>query len=492
MNKNKTKKIGGDTTDIIEPGVTIKRETLSGNINNGNIKDVIFIDVLFKDINIDNIDFKNNTFQSVIFRKNKMTSVRFINCLHTPSFFNNSQLENVSFINNNINELEFNNCDLHYCNFTQDKMENVTFIDCDLTDSDFKNTNLNNSTFINCNFTGVSFNENFDISLTRILKPRKLSDSRLPEELQEIIIRLNNVLYPNSPYNSSVVTDSSSYKSSSETLINNNNDNNNDDDDYEIDPAFFAYEQPPPYNPDYLRKLLQRSHIIIKPYKKSKNNLFEKNPSIYDVITMEDTKLCEYINDPNNLIFIYNKDTYLLNKQNLRDPITTNSLDFNKIIYQCKKIDEAATPRESNLKGEPQLSMDLFGIHGVMIPLSHVDSIINNDHQIYIIDKCNSNTPVPIASLKTILSGSIISANHCQALVPIKSCSVSYVDKKWLTKKCLTRCPKGTRRNKKTGDCDKKETTKETTKKTRCPNGTRRNKKTGECEEKNKTNFFSL
>jgi hypothetical protein len=39
------------------------------------------------------------------------------------------------------------------------------------------------------------------------------------------------------------------------------------------------------------------------------------------------------------------------------------------------------------------------------------------------------------------------------------------------------RCPNGTRKNKKTGNCEKK------TKK-RCPNGTRKNKKTGNCEKK--------
>ena len=40
------------------------------------------------------------------------------------------------------------------------------------------------------------------------------------------------------------------------------------------------------------------------------------------------------------------------------------------------------------------------------------------------------------------------------------------------------RCPKGTRKNKKTGDC---EPIKEST---RCPKGTRKNKKTGKCESK--------
>ena len=43
------------------------------------------------------------------------------------------------------------------------------------------------------------------------------------------------------------------------------------------------------------------------------------------------------------------------------------------------------------------------------------------------------------------------------------------------------RCPKGTRRNKKTGNCEKKTTTTNNSK--RCPKGTRRNKKTGNCEK---------
>jgi hypothetical protein len=44
----------------------------------------------------------------------------------------------------------------------------------------------------------------------------------------------------------------------------------------------------------------------------------------------------------------------------------------------------------------------------------------------------------------------------------------------------MKRCENGTRRNKKTGNCEKKV-------KKRCENGTRRNKKTGNCENKNKT-----
>ena len=56
--------------------------------------------------------------------------------------------------------------------------------------------------------------------MTRILRPKNLSNSRLPEELQEVIIRVNNTLYPN--YNSSEFTTDSP---SSETLINRINSN---------------------------------------------------------------------------------------------------------------------------------------------------------------------------------------------------------------------------------------------------------------------------
>ena len=45
----------------------------------------------------------------------------------------------------------------------------------------------------------------------------------------------------------------------------------------------------------------------------------------------------------------------------------------------------------------------------------------------------------------------------------------------------ISRCPNGTRRNKKTGNCEKKT---ENKKLSRCPKGTRRNKKTGNCENK--------
>lgn len=58
--------------------------------------------------------------------------------------------------------------------------------------------------------------------------------------------------------------------------------------------------------------------------------------------------------------------------------------------------------------------------------------------------------------------------------------------------KSKTRCPNGTRRNKKTGHCEANGTKKNSPikrsspikTKTRCPNGTRRNKKTGNCEAK--------
>lgn len=46
------------------------------------------------------------------------------------------------------------------------------------------------------------------------------------------------------------------------------------------------------------------------------------------------------------------------------------------------------------------------------------------------------------------------------------------------------RCPNGSRRNKKSGNCEKTSEKTKTSKK-RCPNGSRRNKKSGNCIKKN-------
>ena len=50
----------------------------------------------------------------------------------------------------------------------------------------------------------------------------------------------------------------------------------------------------------------------------------------------------------------------------------------------------------------------------------------------------------------------------------------------------MHRCPNGTRRSKKTGNCESK-----SSRKTRCSNGTRRSKKTGNCESKSSKKTIS-
>ena len=56
-------------------------------------------------------------------------------------------------------------------------------------------------------------------------------------------------------------------------------------------------------------------------------------------------------------------------------------------------------------------------------------------------------------------------------MIPRKSIRLAKKEKK-------PRCPKGTHRNKKTGNCEKKSMQS----RKRCPNGTRRSKKSGKCE----------
>lgn len=464
-----------------QPNSEYSSTTITGPLYDKNISLVSFKDIAFQKVDFNTIDLKNCNIVDSDFFDSDFSSVRFMTSLLKNISFSKSRLINVIFSNNIIENtsnsftqgtIEFSNCLLHNCIFKEDEMDGVIFEKCDLTDCDFSRANLKNTTFIDCDFTGVSISNSFDLSFTRILNPIHLSKSRIPRDIQQQIKNINITIGTevSSPLPSTISPSSPSdspplfippYPSFPSTPS-----------DSTLDNIMVTFDQ--------IRTLLQRSHLRVKPYQKTKGKLFkDKNPSVYDVITMEDTQLCEYIKDPNNLIIFYEGIPHLLTRKNLSDPIDMKSLDINKIVFQCKKLDNAFTPRRSNITGEPQLSMDLFGIHGVMIPLSYLDFIINNTFQIYVIDKCSRKSQVPIASLNTILGGNVVSANHCQALVPIKSCNIFHIENKWLERKC-TNPRRATRKTKNTEDNNNKNTTR----RPRCPNGTRRNKKTGLCEDK--------
>lgn len=186
---------------------------------------------------------------------------------------------------------------------------------------------------------------------------------------------------------------------------------------------------------------LQREKITIN---KSDINPF---PTVgmtgHDVIMMEDVKYCDYIKeDPNNLLFIFDKQVAMINRSQIEGFIANETLDESKIVYQCKQTDMAFIARQENIISGPTLNMDIIGLFGVMIPLNYLDEVVNQPHQIFIVETNNNRSKNPIASLNTRLatedeSGqAVVSANHCQVEVSIKLGQLGYIENNVLEQEC--------------------------------------------------------
>jgi len=201
----------------------------------------------------------------------------------------------------------------------------------------------------------------------------------------------------------------------------------------------------------------------------------------HDVIMMEDVKYCDYIKeDPNNLLFIFDKQVAMINRSQIQGFIANETLDESKIVYQCKQTDMAFIARQENIISGPTLNMDIIGLFGVMIPLEYLDEVVNQPHQIFIVETNNNRSKNPIASLNTRLatedeSGqAVVSANHCQVEVSIKLGQLRYIENNVLEEECAKSGGKkriSRRKKEKKGGKSK---------------GSRKNKKTKKYKTKNK------
>jgi len=227
---------------------------------------------------------------------------------------------------------------------------------------------------------------------------------------------------------------------------------------------------PPPQHSrpqtDNMTRLLVRDKVSLE---KSENNPFTGlKLTRFDPILQENVQLCDYVNndedkDKDNLLFIFNGQVAMIEKSRIKGFISQNTLDKNKIIYQCKKTDQAFQPRDENIVGGPALNMDIIGLFGVMVPLSYLDEVVNGKHQIFVVESTNANKTMPIASLNTRLGGNVVSSNHCQAEVAIQVSKLSYVDNDVL----IGMCKKGGKRKSKKRTKKSKRRTKKSNKKFR-------------------------
>jgi len=226
---------------------------------------------------------------------------------------------------------------------------------------------------------------------------------------------------------------------------------------------------PPPQHsipqPDNMTRLLVRDKVSLE--KSVKNPFIGLELTRYDPILLETVQLCDYVkNDKENLLFIFNRQVAMIEKSRIQGFISQDTLDKNKITYQCKKTDQAFKPRDENIVGGPALNMDIIGLLGVMVPLSYLDEVVNGKHQIFVIESTSANKTMPIASLNTRLGGNVVSANHCQAEVAIQVSKLSYVDNDVL----IGMCKKGGKRKSKRTTKKSKRTTKKSKRTTKKSN----------------------
>jgi hypothetical protein len=133
---------------------------------------------------------------------------------------------------------------------------------------------------------------------------------------------------------------------------------------------------------------------------------------------------------------MYEGQKALIDKAQLRK--TVNEYD-EQIVFQCKNIDTTVTPRLENIIEGPHLNMRSIALSGVMIPLNQITEVIVRDKQIFVIqtDSNSKRQQTPIASLKAILGGNLVGADHCREAVPIRIGNISYVDNDTLQKQCV-------------------------------------------------------
>ena len=210
---------------------------------------------------------------------------------------------------------------------------------------------------------------------------------------------------------------------------------------YPPPPSSAPFAPPSPSAPrsrpqtDNMTRLLVRDTVSLE---RNENNPFtDLELERFDPILQENVHICDYVNeDKDNLLFIFDTQLAMIGRSRIKSLISEDTLDKNKIIYQCRTTDQAFRPRDENIIGGPALNMDVIGLFGVMVPLSYLDEVVNGKHQIFVIESTNANKTMPIASLNTRLGGNVVGANHCQAVVAIQVSKLSYVDNDVLIGMC--------------------------------------------------------
>lgn len=462
-----------DNEDISNRNNINDIKLLFGSFNNSSINNCIFnycnfVNVVFNGCQLNTVDFNNCTFQNIAFQMNShLENVNFKNCSVVID-----DEQGISISNSTINFADFRNM-----NFSYGIISNSH-----ITDSDFRGVNLENTVFEDTDLTGIIFDERTNINDTQFINVTGLMNTDASDidqasfdqaifepPLYTLDYSRDNDIHDNQ------YDDNLSEVSTIQTDIIDDPNDITMDQSLDLTNTFNDTNINETTINDRKNELLRREPINIHEYKYQTFNNLTK----YDAVTMEELNYCDYIKEPNNIIFLYNEQTGFTNKDKLAELINTEP-HVDKIVYQCKNLDNAYTPRITNIYENPLLNMDIFGIFGIMVPLQELDYVLNNNYQVYILQSNHYSKPIPIASLNSILGGNVVSANFCQANVNIKQGYINYIENEKFINICNK---KGGKKNK----TKKNKRMKNKTKKIKSQKVSKKNKTKKNKTKKNKT-----
>lgn len=415
------------------------------------------------------LNFQNSTFENVNmhllseFELINFTGTTFSNCdmplTHSNLLYENCKFEDTN-IENILNEENDNQITPYFalCSFRGADMTNMTFLNAEFEKVVFSNENtiLENALFKECLF--------YTVVLSHLPSQRHPSSAQLKNvsfidcEFINCIMQneINNIDFSGSnllkmEFNDNALFNQESYRENNRIIVNNNTILPQENFRYG-----FNYDD---MDVDILRlqeqQLLTKIKEIIKDNYENEIDDFEgsignrvfptedgKSYSIFDIINGDIEITPSFFQDNptyrlicrkqvNNL-FPYIIDLEVLKKFNQEIQTELSSEYLGNIIFECDKLYsmEEVTDDDNILNTEPYVNMKVFGIQGIMMPLSDILAIPNNlntNKKVYILDEeIENKTEYPILSLKYALlkEGSL----NCTVNEPIVKATLKYIN----------------------------------------------------------------
>ena len=481
-------------------------------LSNVNLSGKDFRDSTFDELNLENSNLTKAHFVFATFRKANLkgtnsTQAKFMHsnfkgatasdAVFIKADFSQSELDLADFTDSDFSGANFSNAKIGYTKFTRANMQKVNFKEAIMTSVNFSGANLSLANLTNADvefayFTGC------DLRKANFSGANLVGANFTGADLTKADFTGANV-------SDAIFTGAKGYKPPDEQFT---------------------------LNREQKTILLLNQFPQIKPLQlqvediKTVQNKF--SDSVFDISLGEEVPITEIDDDEDNVILYIDKQTTGILYP--RDELKKAYTDRTAVFVGCQKSSLSAVP--ISIVNTDSVYIKLNITIAMFIKLQHMVQLLSSKHREWFLQKTDKNEEFT-ANVHHVYDNynshnnvfnrplNIVSGVHCQPgsnqpvynLTPIKFTStparnsparnLSPVIPSPLKNK-QKRCPKGTQKNKRTGNCEKKGSASPNViaindspdvqilpnvvavqpKDKRCPKGTRKNKATGNCEPK--------